>query len=168
MRHHRSRGVLLVWKWGQAESDIRVAGDFSDWVPWRLTWYHQTGDHRVHLPSTKVVGRDRIEFKFLLNGVWTCDGTISMCDDGEGNINNYMLLAPSNRQSTPSITPRINEQMDQSVSRDIDLSVIVDPPPAILKLRKQLTSSDKPSQDGIVIRTVRRELPLPAKRTYGN
>ena len=167
-KNSQPAGAVIIWKWGQPESDIRVAGDFSDGDTWKMTWYEQSKDHRILIPPRILLGRDRIEFKFVVNGQWTCDGTVAMCEDGEGNVNNFISINQSNDRATPSVTPRIHMPDDVRDSQDATVPQYVESAPPVLKLRKQLTSSDKPNQDGIVIRSVRRPLPLPEKRTYGN
>lgn len=157
-------GVVLIWKYGQQQDDIRVAGTFSKWKPWMMTWCRDSGDHRVFVQMKNIEPDNEFEFKYLVNGLWTCDGAMRMREDDQGNVNNILEYRTITTSESETITPSLESCLTtsdspKSIIGKIDLQAYA---PAI-KLGKQLTSSDTPINDGIVIRPLRRLYPPPTR-----
>jgi hypothetical protein len=96
--------VLLTWRWG-CKRDVLVAGEFSDWRPQRMTYCPITRDHRLSVPITHMDSRGSFMYKFIVDGLWTCDGSLPMASDNSSNLNNvYVTSRPP--QETPAQTER--------------------------------------------------------------
>lgn len=92
--------TLLCWRWGSRSNDIFVAGEFSKWQKWRMTWCPAYGDHRITLPVSLSKSKSSVQYKFIVDGLWTCDGSLPMEEDSDGNVNNVISLR--RRNSSPS------------------------------------------------------------------
>lgn len=87
--YSREDRVILKWKWGALKSDsVYVAGEFSNWQKWRMRACPSNGDHRIVLSPHLLRGRDSFKYKFVVDDLWTCDGSLPMIEDDFGNINN--------------------------------------------------------------------------------
>lgn len=71
---------------------VAVAGNFNDWKPDRLLMKH-TDDGWV-LPY--VLGPGNYQYKFIVDGRWITDpANKNIIDDGKGNENSFMVIAPN-------------------------------------------------------------------------
>lgn len=162
-------GIVICWDYGREEDFIRVAGSFSGWHPWIMNWCKVSKDHRVFVPRKLLDPETEIDFKFIVNGEWTCDGAHPMREDAQGNINNFVSypieFSTALGSDTPTLpTPTLS---NQSPFRGMGVVEIDSSPPMLMKLRKQLTSSGTPTDDGVVARPLGKFNP-PPRRKYSN
>lgn len=109
------RSVVLRWRWGNKSiSGVSVAGDFSNWEPWRMRFVPGVEEHRISVPVRALCNSDRLQYKFVVDGLWTCDGSLPMMEDDSGNLNNVfhvrrkdsarLLKADHRREITRSLS----------------------------------------------------------------
>jgi hypothetical protein len=86
-----SHNTVLDWRWGANScAEVFVAGDFSNWNRWPMRFTSGLDSHRVSVPKRLVSNGGIIEFKFIVDGLWTCDGSLPMKEDEFGNVNNVL------------------------------------------------------------------------------
>lgn len=93
MEEDDSRFVLR-WRWGSRDNNhVCVAGEFSKWERWPMLFVPGIDEHRLSLPRKFFPASAReVQYKFVVDGLWTCDGSLPMTDDGAGNVNNVLTL----------------------------------------------------------------------------
>lgn len=85
----RADRIILKWNWGALKSDsVYVAGEFSNWMKWRMRACPRNGHHCIALSTRLLRGRESFKYKFVVDDLWTCDGSLPMIEDAAGNINN--------------------------------------------------------------------------------
>ena len=85
--------VVLSWRWGAMKPDsVHVAGEFNGWARWRMKLDRVSNEYRISLPRGLFRGKRSFAYKFVVDGLWTCDGTLPMIEDVEGNVNNVYNL----------------------------------------------------------------------------
>jgi hypothetical protein len=103
--------VILRWRWDSSSTPVYVAGDFSNWVPRRMLWCATKSEHRLAVPTRSIRSIGVLRYKFVVNRIWTCDGSLPMDEDTRGNVNNLCIIFPASQadrtlQSTkPGVSP---------------------------------------------------------------
>lgn len=93
MNNDSSTRLILKWKWGRQENDVYIAGDFSSWQKWKMTWMPCFRDHRLLVPVPFMKQcKESFEFKFIVDGLWTCDGTLPMKESFDNSVNNIYAI----------------------------------------------------------------------------
>ena len=125
--------VVLRWRWGsKSVSGVYVAGEFSDWKKWPMVYCAVGNDHRLSIPLVKLMGVTKFAYKFVVDGLWTCDGLLPMEEEEGGNVNNVFTLKKSPQ------TPGAHRLRPRSVSKSRHVQVLS--PPRRLPMRKEFTS----------------------------
>ncbi|RAH50730.1 carbohydrate-binding module family 48 protein [Aspergillus brunneoviolaceus CBS 621.78] len=77
-------------------NEVYVTGTFDDWGKTvRLDRNGEVFEKEVELPATE----EKIQYKFVVDGIWTTDNRVPEEDDGDNNINN--VLYPDQIQQPP-------------------------------------------------------------------
>ena len=94
VRQADTRRILLRWRWGSRDlNQVYVAGEFNDWKSWRMVYLTGLDEHRITIPRKCVPQSAReLRYKFVVDGLWTCDGSLPMAEDSSGNVNNTLAL----------------------------------------------------------------------------
>jgi len=102
--------VFTVMEWSGEGSEVKVAGDFSEWQP---------------RPATNVDGRWKMEidlqpgryaFKWIVNGNWVTDDTQLTETDQSGNRNNIIIVetpSPTQTNVTMPDTPKTSGETQE-------------------------------------------------------
>ncbi|KAI9813316.1 MAG: hypothetical protein M1827_004258 [Pycnora praestabilis] len=78
----------FTFKWAHPASEVYVTGTFDDWA--KSVKLEKKGDvfeKLVELPEAE----DKIYYKFVVDGNWTTDHTAPQENDGQNNLNNFLL-----------------------------------------------------------------------------
>ena len=101
--------VILRWRWGSTNSSsVYIAGDFSLWRKWRMHYFPHLNEYRTTLPLRYIDGRSSFMYKFIVDGLWTCDGSLPMIESKNGIVNNVYQIRKSTQthinssKATPS------------------------------------------------------------------
>ncbi|PYI34616.1 hypothetical protein BP00DRAFT_433745 [Aspergillus indologenus CBS 114.80] len=85
-----------TFRWPYNANEVYVTGTFDDWGKTvRLDRNGEVFEKEVELPATE----EKIQYKFVVDGIWTTDNRVPEEDDGDNNINN--VLYPDQIQQTP-------------------------------------------------------------------
>ncbi len=101
--------VLLRWRHSGATADIYVAGEFSRWAKWRMKYCPFVREHRLSFPLRLIAGQPFFHYKFIVDGLWTCDGSLPMVEDDNGIVNNVYHTKRSFRKHTLHL-PHVSEK----------------------------------------------------------
>jgi hypothetical protein len=111
------RGNILI-KWRLSTSDstsVYVAGEFNDWKKWKMKYCGAYKDYRISVPTGLVRGRNSFEYKFIVDGLWTCDGSLPMVESTVGTVNNiYMLKRADQRLASSLYSGKSNMQQKKT------------------------------------------------------
>ena len=95
--------VILTWRWGSSTgASVYVAGEFSSWRKWRMHYCSHLNEYRVALPLKCTDSCKSFMYKFIVDGLWTCDGSLPMIECEDGNVNNVYQMRRM-RSRTPSV-----------------------------------------------------------------
>ncbi|RAL10909.1 carbohydrate-binding module family 48 protein [Aspergillus homomorphus CBS 101889] len=76
-----------TFRWPYNASEVYVTGTFDDWGKTvRLDRNGDVFEKEVELPATD----EKIQYKFVVDGIWTTDNRVPEEDDGDNNINNVL------------------------------------------------------------------------------
>lgn len=107
-----ARSILLRWRWGsKGLNDVYIAGDFSGWEKWKMTFCLGHSEHRLSIPLHILKGVRGFRYKFVVDGLWTCDGSLTMEEDEAGNMNNVYEMSP------PDVPQRVNNHTQEIFSK---------------------------------------------------
>ncbi|OJJ99220.1 hypothetical protein ASPACDRAFT_43884 [Aspergillus aculeatus ATCC 16872] len=85
-----------TFRWPYNANEVYVTGTFDDWGKTvRLDRNGEVFEKEVELPATE----EKIQYKFVVDGIWTTDNRVPEEDDGDNNINN--VLYPDQIQQPP-------------------------------------------------------------------
>ena len=49
-------------------------------------------EHRLSIAKTLLVAKSSFKFKFVVDGLWTCDGSLPMVEEVDGTVNNVYYM----------------------------------------------------------------------------
>ncbi|PYH43550.1 carbohydrate-binding module family 48 protein [Aspergillus saccharolyticus JOP 1030-1] len=76
-----------TFRWPYNANEVYVTGTFDDWGKTvRLDRNGDVFEKEVELPASE----EKIQYKFVVDGVWTTDNRVPEEDDGDNNINNVL------------------------------------------------------------------------------
>lgn len=57
-----------------------------------MHWVPGLEEHRVWMPKRFLKASSIFQYKFVVDGLWTCDGSLPMIEDNLGNMNNVFQM----------------------------------------------------------------------------
>lgn len=89
---------VINWRWDPAGRVIELIGSFTT-PPWGLRmlmmWDPTFKQYTVDVP--RIPGRH--EMKFIVDGEFCCDGSLTVISDGAGHYNNVVYIGPNHHES---------------------------------------------------------------------
>jgi len=101
-------GLVLEWS-GQAGDDVRVAGEFSNWLPEQTVL---VGDKWVFTTNLKP---GRYYYKWVIDGNWLVDESQQIEVDQDGNRNNVALVEEKQEDDVSNQKEEQQQQGDMEV-----------------------------------------------------
>ncbi|KAJ5723279.1 hypothetical protein N7488_001314 [Penicillium malachiteum] len=168
-----------TFQWPYTANEVFVTGTFDDWG--KTVKLDRVGDHFAKEVSLPI--KEKIQYKFVVDGIWTTDKKVREENDGSDNINNVLLSEEIQTQTPPTQTP--NTDLDPSnqiqpttatadmsgVTPDSTTAALAAKVPKELPTREQVNGSlpgafpDTPGQESDKILSVN---PIPASGGIGN
>ena len=140
-RQHR----VLILAGNRADSNVQIAGNFTDWKPHLMHWAGPSVGHAFRVPPWAP---QRLVFKFLVDGSWTLSPDFDTQLDISHNLNNVSTGIPDSPlspKSTAASWPDADDLSSCSPSHLVllgDLPASTVPPVHPTSLaRKYLTTS---------------------------
>lgn len=86
---------IISWRFATGASGVMVACSIFDWKPMKMRRCPLKGDCRLCIPVRRIRPDPFFLYKFMVDGVWTCDAGYPMLQDSAGNINNIYYIPQS-------------------------------------------------------------------------
>lgn len=98
----------FTFQWPYNASEVFVTGNFDDWG--KTVKLDRVGD--IFIKEVTISPVQKVQYKFVVDGIWTTDPNVREEDDGHNNINNVLLpeeikdsvFAPTMSGVTPDST----------------------------------------------------------------
>ncbi|KAJ5158428.1 Immunoglobulin E-set [Penicillium coprophilum] len=97
----------FTFKWPHNASEVFVTGTFDDWG--KTVKLDRVGD--IFTKEVTISPVQKVQYKFVVDGIWTTDPNVREEEDGHNNINNVLLpeeihsdFAPTMSGVTPDST----------------------------------------------------------------
>ncbi|KAJ5093969.1 hypothetical protein N7456_009830 [Penicillium angulare] len=168
-----------TFQWPYTANEVFVTGNFDDWG--KTVKLDRVGD--IFAKEVSLPIREKIQYKFVVDGTWTTDSRVREENDGADNINNVLLpeeiQTQTQTQTQPQSTELSNQNQDTPTATTAVMSgVTPDSTTAALAANVPLEHSkeqsngslpgafpDTPGQESEQILSVN---PIPASGGYGN
>ncbi|KAJ6005028.1 hypothetical protein N7540_012827 [Penicillium herquei] len=168
-----------TFQWPYTASEVFVTGTFDDWG--KTVKLDRVGD--IFAKEVSLPIKEKIQYKFVVDGTWTTDKSEREENDGSDNINNVLLPEEIQTQTPPTQTQ--NTDVDPSnhiqpiaatgvmsgVTPDSTTAALAANVPKELPTREQVNGSlpgafpDTPGQESDKILSIN---PIPASGGIGN
>ncbi|ODV72525.1 glycogen-binding domain-containing protein CYBJADRAFT_168454 [Cyberlindnera jadinii NRRL Y-1542] len=102
--------TTIVYRADPSKEHVQIAGNFTGWAAVDLDW---NDDKKVFeyvvRPSDE---QGKLNFKFIVDGVWLCDDDYASEADSSGNLNNVILYDFSEDQS--AVVERTSNALEEA------------------------------------------------------
>ncbi|OQE41063.1 hypothetical protein PENCOP_c005G03209 [Penicillium coprophilum] len=90
----------FTFKWPHSASEVFVTGTFDDWG--KTVKLDRVGD--IFIKEVTISPVQKVQYKFVVDGIWTTDPNVREEEDGHNNINNVLLPEEINSDFAPTMS----------------------------------------------------------------
>ncbi|KAJ5750085.1 hypothetical protein N7533_007113 [Penicillium manginii] len=139
-------------------NEVFVTGTFDDWG--KTVKLNRVGG--IFIKEVSLPVREKIQYKFVVDGIWTTDKRVREENDGDDNINNVLL--PEEIKDSAPTQPATNATMS-GVTPDSTTAALAAAVPKEANGNLPGTFPETPGQESEQTLSVN---PIPASGGYGN
>ncbi|KAJ5793883.1 hypothetical protein N7457_000482 [Penicillium paradoxum] len=146
----------FTFQWPYDANEVFVTGTFDDWG--KTVKLDRVGD--VFLKKVDISPAQKVQYKFVVDGIWTTDTNVREEDDGHNNLNNVLLPEEIETDSSTNVAPTMSGVTPDSTTAALAANVPKEPNGNLPG-----TFPDTPGQESEPTLSVD---PIPASEGYGN